>query len=604
MTARQLAGHGALSREQQMDELGGWLAARGHAEHLGAVEAAMAKAHIQRGAIVPLLAGMGKSELARFMASCASFGQPAAPAAVGQIEPEAQDLRSWLAEKGYEGQLDAVEAAMAKAAISREDIVPLLAGMGESELQQFMASCARFGAPRKAEPEAAEAEVSLGDWLDATLEEDGERADSLDEMQAELEAEMASDAAGSELDLDLDLDAMMAEAEDTARQLSELQAGRRAPALAPVPPVAPPKDESEPRDLADWLEERGHAGQLASVEAAMAKAEISREGIVPLLAGMGHTALVEFMASCAQAESLASPGRQSGQDESDDSKKQQEEQVVANSQKKQDKQEKEQQQLGLPQKEAEEEPTGARDLSEVQRQVEENTSAATAPPVAASPRVVRSQRRRPELLLDAESTTTGDSLRVMESVKEALHEEVTQLEDATPEEAQPAAGEAEPETDSDSAKASKADGVESPEVASLRVQLRATEAEVDELAATNRTLTTQLKAVLQTVASRKASVDRDAQLEAAKHQVVKECAVIAHRLQRRQADDIRRNHARLATMRLQIRGKDVELETLAAELRAHEDREQLLRDALAALIRAPSLQAASGAGEASVSGEA
>ena len=88
------------------------------------------------------------------------------------------------------------------------------------------------------------------------------------------------------------------------------------------------------------------------------------------------------------------------------------------------------------QKEAEEEPTGGRDLSEVQRQVEENTSAATAPPVAASPRVVRSQRRRPELLLDAESTANGDSLRVMESVKEALHEEVTQLEDATPEEAE------------------------------------------------------------------------------------------------------------------------------------------------------------------------
>ena len=100
---------------------------------------------------------------------------------------------------------------------------------------------------------------------------------------------------------------------------------------------------------------------------------------------------------------------------------------------------------------------------------------------------------------------------------------------AAPEEAQPEPGQDEASAESDSAKASKADGVESPEVASLRVQLRATEAEADELAATNRTLTTQLKAVLQTAASRKASVDRDAQLEAAKHQVVKECAAIAHR---------------------------------------------------------------------------
>ena len=46
-------------------------------------------------------------------------------------------------------------------------LVPLLAGMEQQELQQFMASCAAFGlAPRKAEPEGAEEEAAAEEVVD------------------------------------------------------------------------------------------------------------------------------------------------------------------------------------------------------------------------------------------------------------------------------------------------------------------------------------------------------------------------------------------------------------------------------------------------------
>ena len=116
---------------------------------------------------------------------------------------------------------------------------------------------------------AAEADL---DAMEAELTED---KDGLDSLAAEL-------LGGESGPPDLDLDAMEAELSGGAQP--------------------EPEPEREPRELAGWLAARGHGAQLAAIETAMAKAEISAAEIVPLLAGMNESELAEFLGSCVAEE--------------------------------------------------------------------------------------------------------------------------------------------------------------------------------------------------------------------------------------------------------------------------------------------------------------
>ena len=56
-------------------------------------------------------------------------------------QPE-RDLAGWLAARGDSELLPAIESAMVNARVPTEARVPLLSGMGEAELSEFLGSCA------------------------------------------------------------------------------------------------------------------------------------------------------------------------------------------------------------------------------------------------------------------------------------------------------------------------------------------------------------------------------------------------------------------------------------------------------------------------------
>eukprot|EP01045_Picozoa_sp_COSAG04_P022445 COSAG04_NODE_2538_length_3958_cov_13.961389_2_plen_607_part_00 len=124
-------------------------------------------------------------------------------------EQEPRNLAAWLAARGHSAQLTAIETAMAKAEISAAEIVPLLAGMNESELAEFLGSCVAQE-QKQAEKEAAErkeaeqqrAVAKREAEAEARREREAERALREEERaakrKAEAEARQAAEAARKE----------------------------------------------------------------------------------------------------------------------------------------------------------------------------------------------------------------------------------------------------------------------------------------------------------------------------------------------------------------------------------------------------------------------
>ena len=138
---------------------------------------------------------------------------PPPPPLAPDEEPSApQDLAGWLAARGLSAQLSSVQATMVEAEIPEHGIVPLLSGMDQSELDQFMASCAvldhdakqnaRFaqavaGTPSEAQPQPQPQpqprEQDQGQEPEEEQEEEEEEEAGVDDAELELGLEELDD---------------------------------------------------------------------------------------------------------------------------------------------------------------------------------------------------------------------------------------------------------------------------------------------------------------------------------------------------------------------------------------------------------------------------